>query len=183
MAPHQPLQVNYGRAFYLSMLTLGFVALTTMFYLFLTDSPQNAPAAPGDPAQPDPEILWVAAAAMLFCMGYYMLRALRRLVDPGPVIEVRPEGILLRIGEPRRYLWNEIQLVTLGRQRMRARLEIQVTPDRFVELRLPTLFADDNFVGIRNRPFTIGITGQGLDRPLSDVFDEVRRLRPNLAKR
>ncbi len=180
MAPRQPLVVNYARPFYLSMLALGLVALVLVVILATGDvEPVLSPAA-GAEGQQDPTVLWFAGFAIVFCMGYYLWRALRRLHDPGPVIEVRPEGIMLRIGQPRRFLWDEIGRVQLGRHRMRQRLEITVTPDRFMELRLPTLFVDDNFAGIRAKPFTIGITGQGFDRPLSEAFDEIRRYRPNL---
>lgn len=180
MAPHTPLQINYARAFYLSMMALGLVALVLVVILATGDvEPVLSPQAEAA-GERDPTVLWFAGAAILFCMGYYLLRALRRLHNPGPVIEVRPEGIMLRIGEPRRFLWDEVSRVALGRHRMRQRLEITVAPDRFIELRLPTLFVDDNFVGIRNKPFTIGITGQGFDRPLSDAYDEIRRYRPNL---
>lgn len=182
MAPRPPLQVNYARPFYLAMLALGLTALVLMVMIATGNvRPALTPPA-GDAAQgePDMTLLYFGAAAVLFCMGYYMWRALKRLHDPGPVIEVRPEGVMLRIGQPRRYLWQDIAMVGMGRHRMRSRLEITVTPELFAQLRLPNLFVDDNFTGIRNKPFTIGITGQGLDRPLTDAFEEIKRHRPNL---
>lgn len=181
MAPRPPLRINYARPFYLAMLALGLTALVLMFLIATGDvKPAITPPADATQGEPDMGLIYFGAAAVLFCMGYYIWRALKRLHDPGPVIEVRPEGVMLRIKEPRRYLWNEITMVAMGRHRMRGRLEITVSPDRFAELRLPNLFVDDNFTGIRNKPFTIGITGQGLDRPLLDAFEEIRRHRPNL---
>ena len=128
MAPRQPLQINYARPYYLAMLTLGLVALVMAFILIAGDfDPETSPNAAGM-EELDPAILWFAAAAMVFCIGYYVLRALRRLHNPGPVIEVRREGIMLLIGEPRRYLWDDITRVALGTHRMRSRLEITITP-------------------------------------------------------
>ncbi|MDF3075196.1 MAG: hypothetical protein K0S54_2863 [Alphaproteobacteria bacterium] len=165
MAPRPPVQINYSRPFYFAMLALG---LTALAFVFMMASGGMQPA------------LNVPGTDVLVCMGYYMLRALNRLRDPGPVIEVRPEGVQLRIRQPRRFLWQDVTMVAMGRHRLRSRLEITVSPELFAELRLPNLFVDDNFAGIRTKPFTIGITGQGLDRPLSDAFEEIRRHRPNL---
>jgi len=178
MAPRPPLRINYARPFYLAMLALGLTALVLMVMIVTGDA---SPIANPDPQAPyGGGLIWIAGIALLLCMGYYLWRALSRLRDPGPVIEVRPEGVMLLIGQPRRFLWDDIQRVALGSHRLRTRLEITVPPERFEELRLPTLFVDDNFAAIRAKPFTIGITGQGLDRPLNEAFDEIKRHRPNL---
>ena len=179
MAPRPPLQINYGRAFYLGMLALGLVALALMF-LMATGGTKPVLTVPGTNTQADDSMMYFAGAAVFLCMGYYMLRALNRLRDPGPVIEVRPEGVMLRIKEPQRFLWADITHVAMGRHRMRARLEITLDPELFSKLRLPGLFVDDNFATIRNKHFTIGVTGQGLDRPLTDALEEIKRHRPNL---
>ena len=182
MAPRPPVQINYSRPFYLAMLALGLVALVLVF-MMATGGMKPALNVPGTDQQASDSLMVIAGIAVLLCMGYYMLRALNRLRDPGPVIEVRPEGVQLRIREPRRFLWKDVTMVAMGRQRMRARLEITVSPELFAELRLPNLFVDDNFSSVRTKPFTIGITGQGLDKPLTDAFEEIKRHRPNLVAR
>jgi hypothetical protein len=173
------LQINYAPAFYLAMLALGLTALALVFLMSTGEVKPILPAQSAD-GERDMSMLLFAGAAVLLCMGYYMWRAFDRLRNRGPVIEVRPEGIMLRIRENRRYPWSDVTQVALGRHRLRQRLEITVSPERFAELRLPTLFVDDNFAAIRNKPFTIGITGQGLDRPLMDALEEIKRHRPNL---
>ena len=182
MAPRPPLRINYARAFYLAMLALGLTALALMF-LMVTGGVKPALTVPGTNVEADNSLMYFAGAAVVFCMGYYMWRALDRLRNPGPIIEVRPEGVMLRIREDKRYPWSDITQVGLGRHRLRTRLEITIAPERFAELRLPNLFVDDNFAAIRNKPFTIGITGQGLDRPLTDALEEIKRHRPNLVAR
>lgn len=182
MAPRPPLQINYAPAFYLAMLALGLTALALVFVMATGNVQPALPMQSAD-GERSTSMLLFAGAAVLFCMGYYMWRAFDRLRNRGPVIEVRPEGIMLRIREDRRYPWNDVTQVALGRHRMRTRLEITISPERFAELRLPNLFVDDNFAGIRNKPFTIGITGQGLDRPLTDALEEIKRHRPNLVAR
>jgi hypothetical protein len=179
MAPRPPVQINYSRPFYFAMLALGLTALAFVF-MMASGGMQPALNVPGTDLPANDTLMVVSGIAVLVCMGYYMLRALNRLRDPGPVIEVRPEGVQLRIRQPRRFLWRDVTMVAMGRHRLRSRLEITVSPELFAELRLPNLFVDDNFAGIRTKPFTIGITGQGLDRPLSDAFEEIRRHRPNL---
>ena len=182
MAPRPPVQINYSRPFYLAMLALGLVALVLVF-MMVTGGMKPALNVPGTDQQASDSLMVIAGIAVLLCMGYYMLRALNRLRDPGPVIEVRPEGVQLRIREPRRFLWKDVTMVAMGRQRMRARLEITVSPELFAELRLPNLFVDDNFSSVRTKPFTIGITGQGLDKPRTAAFEEIKRHRPNLVAR
>jgi hypothetical protein len=182
MAPRPPVRINYFRPFYLGMLALGLTALVMVFMIAMGGVKPTL-NVPGTDMQANDSLMFVAGAAVLFCMGFYMWRALDRLRDPGPVIEVRSEGVMLRIREARRYPWDDITMVAMGRHRMRSRLEITVSPERFAELRLPTLFVDDNFSALRNKPFTIGITGQGLDRPLTDALEEIKRHRPNLVAR
>ena len=182
MAPRPPVIINYSRAFYLGMLALGLTALVLVF-MMASGGIKPALNVPGTDQQASDSLMYIAGIAVLLCMGYYMLRALNRLRDPGPVIEVRPEGVLLRIHQPRRFLWKDVTMVAMGRHRMRARLEITVAPELFSELRLPGLFVDDNFAAVRTKPFTIGITGQGLDRPLLEAYDEIKRHRPNLVAR
>src|SRR5690606_14906068 len=105
MAPRPPLQVNYGRAFYLAMLALGLTAFALMFVM-VTSGMKPALTVPGTDAQADNSLMYFAGAAVVFCMGYYMWRAFDRLRNPGPVIEVRSEGVMLRIREDRRYPWS-----------------------------------------------------------------------------
>ena len=179
MAPRPPLQINYSRPFYLGMLALGLTALVLVF-MMATGGVKPALNVPGTEVPANDTFMILAGVGVLVCMGYYMIRALNRLRDPGPVIEVRQEGVQLRIRQPYRFLWKDITMVGMGRHRMRGRLEITVTPELFNELRLPGLFVDDNFAAVRTKPFTIGITGQGLDRPIVEAFEEIKRHRPNL---
>jgi hypothetical protein len=182
MAPRPPVQINYSRPFYFAMLALGMTALA-MVFMMVGGGIKPELTVPGTAEPASDSMLVISGIAVLLCMGYYMLRALNRLRDPGPVIEVRPEGVQLRIREPRRFLWKDVTMVAMGRHRMRTRLEITVAPELFSELRLPGLFVDDNFAAVRTKPFTIGITGQGLDRPLLEAYDEIKRHRPNLVAR
>ena len=173
------LEVRYSRPFYLSMLVIGMVCSVAAVKLAI--DPPLGPTSSPEPGRST--FLWILLAGILLTMANYMWRAIRRLTSPLPVIVVRHEGIVLLIGQPRLFRWQEITAVAMGRHHTRGRLEITVTPERFAELTLPKLFSDDNFTAVRQKPSTIGITGQGLDRPLLDVLNAVRARRANLVKR
>lgn len=174
----QPLEVRYSRPFYLSMLVIGMVCAVAAIKLALDPS-----GLPESVVGQRSFFLLILLAGILATMGTYMWRAMRRLTTPIPVICVRDEGIVLTIGQPRLFRWAEIKAAGLGRHRMRPRLELTVAPERFNELNLPRMFADDNFMAVRQKPDTIGITGQGLDRPLADIVAALRARRIDIAQR
>jgi hypothetical protein len=173
------LEVRYSRPFYLSMLVIGMVCSVGAIKLAV-----DPPRAPGAQTVTQPStFIWVLLIGILLTMGAYMWRAMKRLTTPIPAIVVRHEGIVLNLGQPRLFRWQEITAVGMGRYHARKRLEITVVPERFAELTLPKLFSDDNFMAIRQKPNTIGITRQGLDHTLLEVVDAVRAHRANLIKR
>jgi len=172
-----PFEVRYSRPFYLSMLVIGMVCSVAAVKFAL-----DPPSASGQ-AAPHSSVLWFVVGAVVLTMGAYMLRAMKRLTSPLPAVVVRDEGIVLNIGRPRLFRWPEIESVSLGRFHMRNRLEITVSHDRFDELNLPRQFADDNFMAVRQKPDTIGLTGQGLDHTLLDIMEAVRARRANLVRR
>lgn len=174
-----PLEVRYSRPFYLSMLVIGMVCSVAAIKLAI-DPPRLAGS---DTATRPSTFIWVLLVGILLTMAAYMWRAMKRLTTPLPAIVVRPEGLVLNIGGPRLFRWTDITAVGMGRRNLRSRLEIGVVHERFAELNLPKLFSDDNFAAVRQKPDTIGITGQGLDRPLTDVLDAIRARRANLIKR
>jgi hypothetical protein len=173
------LEVRYSRPFYLTMLVIGLVC--SVAALKLAIAPPNAPGS--DLPMARPTVLWILLGGLLLTMGAYMWRALKRLTTPAPAILVRHEGLILNIGEPRLFRWDEIVSVTMGRYHLRNRLEIAVEPQRFAELNMPRLFSDDNFMAVRQKPDTIGLTGQGLDRSLFEIMDAIRARRANLVRR
>ncbi len=174
-----PLEVRYSRPFYLSMLVLGLVCSVAAIKLGI-DPPRTPDTEATATLSP---FIWILLGGLLVTMAAYMWRAIKRLTTPLPAIVVRPEGIVMHIGQPRLFRWEEISDVAMGRRNMRDRLEIGITHERFVELNLPKLFSDDNFAAVRQKPDTIGITGQGLDRTLRNVLDAIRARRANLIKR
>jgi hypothetical protein len=170
--------VGYSRPFYLSMLVLGLVCSVAAIKLGI-----DPPRAPGtDTAIKISGVVWVLLAGLLVTMAAYMWRAIKRLTTQLPAIVVRSEGIVMNIGQPRLFRWDEISAVAMGSRNLRSRLEISVAHERFVELNLPKLFSDDNFAAVRQKPDTIGITGQGLNRPLTEVLAAIRARRANLIK-
>lgn len=174
----QPLEVRYSRPFYLSMLVIGMVCAVAAIKLALDPS-----RLPEGLVGHRPMFLTVLLVGILATMGVYMWRAMRRLTTPIPVICVRDEGIVLTIGQPRLFRWSEIRAAGIGRHRMRPRLELTVEHKRFDELNLPRMFADDNFMAVRQKPDTIGITGQGLDHSLADVVAALRARRIDIVQR
>ncbi len=179
MAPKPPFEVRYSRPFYLSMLVIGLVCSVAAIKLAF-----DPPRLPGAEVAPHlPSYMWILLGGLLLTMGAYLWRAMKRLTSPLPALGVRAEGIVLNIGVPRLLRWEEIESATMGRYHMRNRIELKIAPQRFAEFNLPKLFADDNFMAIRQKPSTIGITGQGLDRSLDEIMQAVRAIRPNLAQR
>ncbi len=174
----QPLEVRYSRPFYLSMLVIGMVCAVAAIKLAFDPS-----GLPGNVVGQHSVFLLVLLAGILATMGTYMWRAMRRLTTPIAVICVRDEGIVLTIDQPRLFRWSEIRGAGLGRHRMRPRLELTVEPQRFAELNLPRMFADDNFMAVRQKPDTIGITGQGLDHSLADIVAALRARRIDIVQR
>ncbi len=161
------------------MLVIGLVCCVVAIKLAL-----DPPRPPGTDVAPHlPSYMWILLGGLLLTMGAYMWRALKRLTSPLPALGVRHEGLVLNIGGPRLLRWEEIESVMMGRYHMRNRIELKIAAERFAELNLPKLFADDNFMAIRQKPNTIGITGQGLDRNLLEILEAVRVRRANLIKR
>jgi len=175
-----PFEVRYSKPFYLSMLVVGLVCCVMAVKLML-DPVQFDAMVRG--TRQSPTLIWVVIGGICAVMATYIFRAITRMTAKLPVIVVRPEGIVLTIGQPRMFRWAEIETVALGRKFIRRRLEIRVSPECFAELRLPSFVSDDNFMAAKGKPFTIGITGQGFDRPLTDIVEAVRARRANLIKR
>lgn len=179
MESFKPLDVHYSRPFYVGMLAVGLVCcVIAVDYATAI----HTATTPQDSAAGSPAVIWLIAGAVILCMAYYMVRALRRLGNARTPITIRADGIVLLIGGPQRFGWNDVVAVKMGRFHMRDRLELTVTRQRFETLALPGLLSDDNFMAVRQKPFTIGITGQGLDRRPGEIFDAIRRCRPELVQ-
>ena len=178
MAPRQRFVARHSIPFYAVMAAGGLVIGGLALYTGVT-----APTADAEGRPISGVMLWAVVGVAILSLSYYIRRGVVRVLDRSPVVSIDEHGVALRIGKIWQIGWDKINKVELRGILLRARLEMQIDPEIHAAMRLPSLLSDDNFTSVKQKPFTIGIGSQGLDRKLSDALASIRAWRPHLVKR
>ena len=178
MAPRQRFEARHSAPFYAVMAFAGLVAVGLALYAGLT-----VPRVDMQGREISGGTLWAMIGVAIVAMSFYIRRGIVRLRDRRPVVTIDHRGVTLRINKIWVLSWEQISHAELRGLTFRSRLDLQIDPEIHAAMRLPTFLFDDNFVSVKQKPFTVGVWGQGLDRQMRQALDAVRAFQPNIVKR
>jgi len=126
------------------------------------------------PVEPGSFVEFIGWVTLLFFGGGGIF-SLRFLFEQGPVLEVRPEGLLYRRVSNELLLWNEVESMHV----------INVRGTKFVCLKLAAVVRDRLYTGGIKRyladlsrrmgyPGDLCIAATGLDRSFDDIVDAIK---------
>ena len=172
MAKRERLEIRFSQTFHITLAAIGVILPIAAAIWFLVNYDTMAGDVTG-------RLVWLGlcTAGLL----YYSGRAVMRLRLTEPQIVVDGKGVWLGFGRDVLLPWSDINL---ARPRgIRRTLQIGITPELFVQLRLSLFNLDDNLTAIPGGGVSVGVRFNGLDHPMRDAYDAIRTWKPGLPTR
>ncbi len=124
---------------------------------------------------------WIGAGMVVALLGFYAWQTAWHLSDKAPLIAIGPEGMRLPSATAMTIPWPAI--TRIGATRSFAlvgggRLDIEVTPEIFAQLKLGKRLFGDPVVKMVVAPFGISLIAQGLDHRASEIMVMVTQYWP-----
>lgn len=124
---------------------------------------------------------WIGAGMVVALLVFYAWQTAWHLSDKVPLIAIGPEGMRLPSATAKTIPWRAI--TRIGATRSFAlvgggRLDIEVTPEVFVELKLGKRLFGDPVVKMVAAPFGVSLIAQGLDHRASEIMAMVTQYWP-----
>jgi hypothetical protein len=172
MAKRERLEIRFSQTFHVTLAAMGVILPIAAAIWLLVSYDTLVGDLTG-------RLIWLSlcTAGLL----YYAGRAIVRLRITGPQIVIDGKGVWLGFGRDVLLPWSDINL---ARPRgIRRTLQIGITPELFLRLRLSLFNLDDNLTAIPGGGISVGVRFNGLDRPMRDVYDAIRTWKPGLPTR
>ncbi len=127
---------------------------------------------------------WIGAGMVVALLVFYAWQTAWQLSDKTPLLVIGPDGLRLPSASARTIPWSEI--TRIGATRSFAlvgggRLDIEVTPAIFAELKLGKRLFGDPVVKMMVAPFGVSLIAQGLDHRASEMLAMVTQYWPPAA--
>jgi hypothetical protein len=114
-----------------------------------------------------------------FLMGCYLWQGVSQLLDRNPVLVVGPEGLSLPAASAQIIPWRQIERADCYPSLFhKGRLEIQVDPVTYAQMRFGRRIFGDNVVSRAAIRSSFAIFAQGYDRKALEIFTALRKFWP-----
>ena len=124
---------------------------------------------------------WLGAGLVVVLLVFYAGQTGRQFFDKTPLIAIGPEGLRLPGATAKTIAWGEITRVGATRSFALVgggRLDIEVTPEIFVELKLGKRLLGDAVVKMALAPSGVSLIAQGLDHRASEILAVITKYWP-----